>query len=142
MSHSMARAGKLATLICVLWAALACSPAETGVSSQPGPGWRDAAPLPEPRWFHASGVDSDGRLYAFGGNVLLGGLQQEGLGERGLVYLDPNAESWARAPRPRPFARTSRTFAISDDVETTPIERESTFPPARELPNGGSDGRR
>lgn len=30
-------------------------------------GWRRLQPLPQPRWFHAAAVDSEGRVYAIGG---------------------------------------------------------------------------
>ena len=35
-------------------------------------GWQKVAPLPEPRWFHASGAVQDGRVAVFGGYVLAG----------------------------------------------------------------------
>ena len=105
--------------------------------------WEEIAPMPEPRWFHASGVDAKGRVYAFGGDIVRDGLQATGGKHYGLVYLDPARGEWARAPAQPGFRRTSRYFVPSGGVNRKArFKKGKGFPPRIELPNGGCDGRR
>lgn len=61
--------------------------------------WKRVSDLPEPRWFHAAAVGSDGHVYAFGGYVRgPGGQQEYGRGMFAIVDLDPGSQTWSRGP--------------------------------------------
>jgi N-acetylneuraminic acid mutarotase len=83
--------------------------------------------MPEPRWFHAAAVGSDGKIYAYGGYVSNAqGPRQYGIGESSLVIYDPRADVWTRGPeapkyRMRSRQRHSRSFRGEDGK----IHRES-----------------
>jgi len=71
----------------------------TALSSSATAGeWRTMAPLPHPRWFHMSGVGSDGQIYAYGGYVRAGGRREYGVGEFAIDIYDRNTSSWVRGP--------------------------------------------
>jgi len=62
-------------------------------------GWREVAPMPDPRWFHTAGVGSDGKIYVYGGYVRNdNSLREYGLGKWSLVIFDPTTNTWARGP--------------------------------------------
>lgn len=128
----------------LLWGVLvllACSPATSeGFSS--GLNWQEIASLPEPRWFHASCVDQKNRVYVFGGNVLLAGLQQRGLKQHGLVYLNTTQGKWSTAPEVPPYTHSSRYFVRSGGVPTEPRFVDGKGAPPHELPNGACHGSR
>ncbi len=88
-------------------------------------GWRDAPPLPDPRWFHRSASDLEGRLYAFGGRVaVVPGAREMGLGPRSLDILDPSARRWRRGP-PLPMYRArnrmKKHMKKAGDIVSPPI---------------------
>jgi hypothetical protein len=75
--------------------------------------WRLAAPLPEPRWFHAAGLGSDGYIYAYGGYVRDSrGMRDYGRGKFALARYDPVTNTWNRGPE----AETYRFVIRSDKV--------------------------
>lgn len=88
-------------------------------------GWRDAPPLPKPRWFHRAASDLAGGLYAFGGRVaVVPGAREMGLGPRSLDILDGGAKRWRRGP-PLPMyrARSRMTTRMKKpgDIVSPPI---------------------
>ncbi|MHA6289150.1 Kelch repeat-containing protein [Maricaulis sp. CAU 1757] len=67
-------------------------------------GWREIAPLPEPR-HHPNLVAHDGAIYAVGGFRAGGGGRWQMLDR--LTRYDPDSDTWTElAPMPRPFAET------------------------------------
>ena len=126
---------------CLLLAALACSPPQSEDVSQAA-AWEEIASLPEPRWFHASGVDAKGRVYAFGGDIVRDGLQATGGKHYGPGVPRPGPRRVARAPETPPHRQNSRYFVRSGGVKTKPRFVMGERAPPIELPNGGSDGRR
>jgi len=62
-------------------------------------GWQLVSSMPEPRWFHAAGVGSDGRIYAYAGYVRgTDGKREYGIGEHALVVYDPATNTWMHGP--------------------------------------------
>jgi len=88
-------------------------------------GWREAPPLPAPRWFHRAASDLEGRLYAFGGRVaVVPGARELGLGSQSLDILDVGARRWQRGPRlPMYRARNRITTRMkkAGDIHSPPI---------------------
>jgi len=88
-------------------------------------GWREAPPLPDPRWFHRAASDLEGRLYAFGGRVaVVPGAREMGLGRRSLDILEVGAQRWRRGPR-LPMYRARNRMKIrmkkAGDIVSPPI---------------------
>jgi hypothetical protein len=55
--------------------------------------------MPNPRWYHAAGVGSDGKIYAFGGYVRTETVRRAyGVGDEALVIYDPRSATWERGP--------------------------------------------
>jgi N-acetylneuraminic acid mutarotase len=62
-------------------------------------GWREIAPMPDPRYFHAAAMGADRKVYAYGGYVLLAdGARKYGREEYSLVIYDPESDVWERGP--------------------------------------------
>ncbi len=110
-------------------------------------GWREVAPLPEPRWFHAAGLGSDGRIYAFGGYVIdpKTGGQGYGRDDFSLVVFDPMTETWSRGPAVPLYRYTNRSPAAKLDAEGNRITVQRDKTHTRRLPHelhgGGRGGR-
>jgi hypothetical protein len=109
--------------------------------------WRIVAPMPEPRWFHAAGLGSDGRIYAYAGYVRSAGRREYGIGEHSLSIYDPRADAWVRGPAlppPRTLGfiqvRKSRLDASGNrHREIVLEENESTTSVPHEVPSGRAD---
>ena len=130
----------------LLLACIALS-ASTGASTT---GWVDGPPLPERRWHHAAAASADGYVMAFGGRIYYGphGRYGHGLGKYGLVFFDPNTQTWERAPRVPPYrerviVHLSRVSAADRERVTDPsdprLEETLIEVVNYELPFGGSD---
>jgi len=109
-------------------------------------GWQKVAPLPEPRWFHASGATVDGRILSFGGYILRDrkGLPQHGTGPYSLVIYNPVLNEWNRGPAVPPYHLRHVYDVFHDKSDGSPPTRESreiisNVDVPYEAPNGGSD---
>lgn len=79
--------------------------------------WTLAAPLPEPRWFHAAGLGSDERLYVYGGYVKTDRpARAYGIGPLALVIYDPSSHEWNRGPANRAFQQRTRYQVVASTV--------------------------
>jgi HEAT repeat protein len=74
-----------------------------GIPSTADAGWKAVAPLPEPRWFHAAGLGSDGKIYALAGKVALPNptpsappVPLKAWAKHGVVRYDPASNAWER----------------------------------------------
>jgi N-acetylneuraminic acid mutarotase len=128
--------------VCALAASLffsGCGAAEAG--------WREVAPLPEPRWFHAAGLGGDGRIYAFGGYVMdpKTGGQAYGRDDFSLVVYDPPTDTWSRGPAVPLYRYINRYPATKLDAEgnriTVPRDKTHTRRLPHELHGAGAGGR-
>jgi N-acetylneuraminic acid mutarotase len=65
--------------------------------------------MPNPRWFHASALGGDGKIYVYGGYVYdSDGLRQYGVKEYSLAIYDPKADAWTRGPEVPPYRNRGR----------------------------------
>ena len=111
-------------------------------------GWRLVSAMPEPRWFHAAGVGSDGRIYAYAGYVRgPKGRREYGIGEHALVIYDPAANAWKRGPgitgvKVKGLGRLVRGWFDENGKKQQEIvleERTSTIRVSHEGPVGRAD---
>lgn len=107
-------------------------------------GWKAAAPLPEPRWFHQAGTGSDGRIYAFAGRIRGRECSHgHGVGEHSLVVYDPSRGAWSRGPEAPEFRVINRFTMVESTPEKknqlVPVEGSISFRLPFEGPNGGAD---
>jgi len=109
-------------------------------------GWQKAAPLPEPRWFHASGAVHDGRVAVFGGYVLVGRNKSRkyGVGPYSIRIYDPIANKWNQGPEVPPYRYRHIYDVITDYLDGRPstrVQKETIGHKIvpHEMPNGGSD---
>ena len=64
-----------------------------------GTGWHEIAAMPDPRWFNAAGVGSDGKIYVYGGYVRNDqGSRKYGMDKWSLVVFEPKTNTWTRGP--------------------------------------------
>lgn len=109
--------------------------------------WQLVSPLPEPRWFHAAAVGSDGRIYVYAGYVTGPKGREYGQGEYSLVIYDPPADTWSRGPslpttRTKGFVqlrRSSLDGAGKRHREIVLEETEGTVRLSHEVPTGRAD---
>lgn len=109
--------------------------------------WRLIAPMPEPRWFHAAGVGSDGRIYAYAGYVRSAGRRAYGIGEHALVIYDPATNRWERGPaieaaQIKGLGRVSVGWFDENHVKQRKVvleERTSSVRLEWEVPTGRAD---
>ena len=109
--------------------------------------WSLVAPMPEPRWFHAAGVGSDGRVYAYAGYVRSAGRRAYGIGEHALVIYDPATNRWERGPaiEAARFKTTGRKLVgwfdehRVEQQKVVIVERESSVRLEWEGPTGRAD---
>ncbi len=110
-----------------------------------GAEWTLTAPMQQPRWFHAAGAGSDGRVYVYGGYVRTpAGRRAFGIGENGLEIFDPASGSWSMGPAPCDLrqrvrlrvevTRTSPQGSTLDGIEWR--DRDNAGPPPHELFEG------
>ncbi len=109
-----------------------------GCSSEAG--WREVSPLPEARWFHAAGVGSDGRIYAFGAYVIDPETGDRAYGREAFsaVAYDPAAKAWSRGPHAPSYRYRNRVVFFRKKTargERFPVLRETSgsFGVPREL---------
>jgi len=117
------------------------------MGSAPGGGWREAPPLPEPRWLHAGAAGPEGHVAVFGGYVLAGEkqLREYGRGEYGLRVRSPEDGSWGAAP-PAPAYRLANRYPLlrtdaQGNVQRIARRGEIERPLLHELPPGAADPR-
>jgi len=110
-------------------------------------GWQKVAPLPEPRWFHASGAVQDGRVAVFGGYVLVGTekARKFGVGPYSIQIYDPSTNRWMDGPAAPPYQLRYVFDAfvqkhVGDPTLRVPTETIHKNSIPYELPNGASDG--
>lgn len=106
--------------------------------------WRDAKPLPSPRWFHAGAATPDGQVFAFGGFVKDGGRREFGTKQFSIDIFDPDEGTWRRGPEvPGYRVRGVREHPRRDLGGATSWVTESGEstgdPPPYETPNGAAD---
>lgn len=110
--------------------------------------WKEVAPMPEGRWFHAAGVGSDGRIYAYGGYVWTDTNPREyGRDHHSLVIYDPSLDSWQRGPTAPPYKSRGRRWGRgkerlpdgSRNPEQKWIEMVGDELPSHELLSGQAD---
>jgi N-acetylneuraminic acid mutarotase len=110
--------------------------------------WSLVSSMPDPRWFHAAGVGSDGKIYAYAGYVRgPKGRREYGVGEHALAIYDPQTNTWKRGPgltavKAKGFVRHVRGWFDEDRKKQQEIvlqERTSTIRVSHEGPVGRAD---
>lgn len=117
MGRVLSRISTFAVLIVV--ATLGVTTSQTASGS----GWHEIAAMPDPRWFPAAGVGSDGKIYVYGGYVRTAQNPREyGLGRWSLVVYDPATDGWTRGPEVKKYHLRKR-----QKYSTTTPHRDGTI---------------
>jgi hypothetical protein len=125
-----------------VFALVLCLPSDSASAA----GWREAKPLPSPRWFHAGAATPNGEVFAFGGYVMNEGRREFGTKQFSVDIFDPEQRIWRRGPevpgyRFRGVREHSKGGFGSAATWVAERGQSTGDPPPYETPNGAADQR-